>query len=122
MNPTEPATHRRNTHNYWIPFAWAVRAMTDRGYGVTESARAVLNRGKVELTKENVACLRVVYYRIKKLMWPPELQELRGEVAGPTVAESPEPRNLRVERMTAGVTVEKKAKGPKVVITEGFEV
>lgn len=97
--PKEVVKERRNTHNYWIPFAWAVRGMTDRGYGVTESARAVLARGNVEATKENIACLRVVYYRVKKLMWPPELQSLRGDVKGPTVAESPEPRNLRVERM-----------------------
>lgn len=99
--------HRRNSHHFWTPFAWAVRALVERGYGATESARAVLARGGVEVTKENVACVRVVYYRIRGLMWPPEMAAVRGGVVkdgvvqGPTVAESPEPRNLRMERMMA---------------------
>lgn len=90
MKP-EPGSSRRRTNKYWIPYAWAVRVLVDRGHGVTESVRTVLARAGKETTDSNVACLRVVYYNVRKLMWPPEYQHLRGRQATPPVEEPPAP-------------------------------
>lgn len=84
------AKPRRRSNQFWTPFAWAVRALVERGYGVRESARAVLARSGEEVTEEATACVRVTYYRIRKQMWPPEMAHLRGKVAPPTLEESPE--------------------------------
>jgi hypothetical protein len=69
---------RRNAPNFWEPYSWAVRVIVDRGYGVTEACRRVLERGQIEATKENIACLRVRYYNVKKKPWPKSLQSLRA--------------------------------------------
>ncbi len=79
---------RRKSHGYWIPFAWATRALVEKGYGVTESARAVLKRADEKCTKQEINCVRVVYYKIRKLMWPEELAHLKEGVKGPTLEES----------------------------------
>jgi hypothetical protein len=68
---------RRRTHGYWLPLAWAIRALVERGYGVTESAKEVLRRAEVDATPENINCVRVVYYKVKKKMWPKNLEHLR---------------------------------------------
>jgi hypothetical protein len=72
---------RRKSHGYWIPFAWATRALVERGYGVTESVRAVLVKADEEATASAVACVRVVYYTIRNQEWPEKLLALRGGTA-----------------------------------------
>lgn len=84
---------RRKTHGYWIPFAWATRAIVEKGYGVTEAVRAVLKRAGEDCTPKEIACVRVVYYKIRKQMWPEKLAHLKQGATGPTLEESPQKKS-----------------------------
>ena len=66
-------SERRKSHGYWIPFAWAARALIEKGYGVTESVRQVLSHAGEDTSRRTIACVRTTYYSIKDNPWPAEL-------------------------------------------------
>ena len=62
---------RKRVSGHWMPYAWAVRALVDRGYTPRLAAQEVLKRGgREELNHGNVECVRVAYYTIRNKPWP----------------------------------------------------
>lgn len=58
------APRNRRDYGYWTPFAEATYTLVRRGHGVSESARAVLLKGGEAVNKQNIAVVRVLYYKI----------------------------------------------------------
>jgi len=94
---TEPTIGKRRSPHFWEPYSWAVRVLVERGYGVSESVRKILEKGGVELIPENRACLRVRYYAIKNRPWPKSLGSLGSAKAANTEAQYGEPEPERFE-------------------------
>lgn len=87
----EPTIGKRRSPHFWEPYSWAVRVLVERGYGVSESVRKILEKGGVELTPENRACLRVRYYVIKNRPWPKGMKALENAKPADAEAEYGEP-------------------------------
>lgn len=97
----------RRPHGFWTPYAWAVRALvTMKGMSVIDAAKIVLRNAGLTVTTADVACVRVVYYKIRDMQWPEGMQEaLMGamEVGGIT---KEEPEDEIITEPEADVTEE----------------
>jgi len=89
LTTADPTLGRRNAPQFWTPYAWAVRVLVDRGYGKSTACRRILARGKIPDTKENLECLRVRYYAIRKKPWPQSMESLRVNPKDPVEGRRP---------------------------------
>lgn len=69
----------RAAHGQWTPYAWCVRGLTDRGYGVTQAVRHVLDNSGFANDVKAFGSLRAAFYKVKTLEWPAELVEKDAE-------------------------------------------
>jgi hypothetical protein len=87
-------SRERKPHKFWVPYAWAVRVLVDNGESISGACKKVLRTADVPMTEEHVACLRVVYYKIRRRDWPAGLEEVvmdgSGDLGVPE-GEQPEP-------------------------------
>lgn len=61
----------RKPHGFWTPYAWAVRALvTMNGMSVSDAAKVVIRNAGLQVTAPDIACVRVVYYKIRDTAWP----------------------------------------------------
>ena len=66
----------RRPHKFWVPYAWAVRVLVeDEKLSVSKATEVVLLNSEEEVTPNNLACLRVVYYKIREREWPEGIRE-----------------------------------------------
>ena len=93
----EPTIGKRRSPHFWEPYSWAVRVLVERGYGVSESVRKILEKGGVDLNRENMACLRVRYYAIKNRPWPKGMKEFGSMKAANKEAQYGEPEPEKFE-------------------------
>lgn len=54
------------------PYAWLVRGLVEKGYGVTESVRVVLQQSDVGNSEKTFRSTRAAYYKIRDKTWPAE--------------------------------------------------
>lgn len=77
----------RAAHGQWVPYAWIVRGLVERGHEVSESVRVVLAKSKIKCDPVVAEkSLRAAYYKVKPKPWPKEQADM---VAGAT----PEPED-----------------------------
>ena len=72
----------RKPHGYWLPYAWAVRALVAGGAGVSAACRAVLKHSGLKEDRKTLNCVRVIYYKVSHLPWPDGLRETLCEAYG----------------------------------------
>ena len=65
----------RRAHGYWLPYAWAVKALVARGFSVSDACRHVARNTEAGGGPKELNCLRVVYYKIRDTPWPAGLYE-----------------------------------------------
>lgn len=54
-------------YRHWVPYAWSVRDLVDRGYAVADALRAVNKVYSLGLCGAGFQSMRSAYYRIKNL-------------------------------------------------------
>ena len=69
LGPPKP----RAAHGQWLPYAWLVRGLVEKGYGITESVRQVLENSGVKHSKTAFGSLRAAFYKVRDEEWPAEL-------------------------------------------------
>ena len=62
----------RAVFGQWVPYAYLVRGLTERGHGVTTSVKHVLISTGNPVDKRTFGSLRAAYYTIKDKPWPKE--------------------------------------------------
>lgn len=62
----------RASFGQWVPYAYLVRGLTEKGHGVTAAVRHVLTSTGIEVNKRTFGSLRARYYEIKDKPWPKE--------------------------------------------------
>lgn len=65
----------RAAHGQWVPFAWLVRGLVERGHGVTDSVNVVIEQAKLTPVELAQKSLRAAYYKIRTKPWPKEMGE-----------------------------------------------
>jgi hypothetical protein len=63
----------RATHGQWVPYAWIVRGLVERGHEVAASVRQVVSKGNLEPADVAERSLRAAYYKIRNKPWPVEM-------------------------------------------------
>lgn len=66
LGPPKP----RVAFGQWVPLAWLVRGLVEKGYGVTDAVRHVLDNSGMGGTRNAFGSLRAAYYKIKDKEWP----------------------------------------------------
>lgn len=66
-----PPKHRA-AHGQWVPFAWLVRGLVERGHGVTDAVKHVLNDTGFSEDPSAFGSVRAAYYKVKDQEWPAE--------------------------------------------------
>ena len=66
----------------WPTYAWVVRGLVERGYGVTAAVKQVLESTGHGNNEQAFGSLRAAYYHIKTAEWPAEFSNAAaGETA-----------------------------------------
>ena len=63
----------RAAFGQWIPASWVVRGLVERGHGITDAVREVLESTGMGNNKQAFGSLRAAFYRIRHAEWPPGL-------------------------------------------------
>ena len=66
LGPPKP----RAAHGQWLPYAWLVRGLVEKGYGITESVRNVLENSGVKHSKTAFGSLRAAFYKVRDEEYP----------------------------------------------------
>ena len=66
LGPPKP----RAAFGSWTPLAWLVRGLVERGHGVTDAVRHVLENSGFANSKSAFGSLRASYYKIRDAEWP----------------------------------------------------
>lgn len=70
---------QRAAFGQWIPAAWLVRGLVDRGHGVTDAVNHVLAESGLSHNKQSFGSLRAAYYKVKGKEWPAQLDNPEPE-------------------------------------------
>lgn len=63
----------------WPNYAWIVRGLVEKGYGISDAVNHVLNESGMPNTKQSFGSLRASYYQIKTREWPAEFSKKQAE-------------------------------------------
>jgi len=55
-----------------VPYAWLVRGLVEKGFGVSDSVHHVINNSGLKGSKQTFGSLRAAYYKVKTQEWPVE--------------------------------------------------
>lgn len=55
-----------------IPYAWLVRGLVEKGFGVSDSVHHVINNSGLADSKQTFGSVRAAYYKIREVEWPVE--------------------------------------------------
>lgn len=66
LGPPKP----RAGFGQWMPLAWLVRGLVERGHNVTNAVNAVLDQTKLPVNISSFGSLRAAFYRVKDQPWP----------------------------------------------------
>jgi hypothetical protein len=69
LGPPKP----RAAHGQWVPYAWLVRGLVEKGHGVSRSVNYVLENAGLTITEASFGSVRSAYYKIKDQEWPAKL-------------------------------------------------
>lgn len=77
-----PPKHRA-AHGQWIPYAWLVRGLVERGHGVTDAVNHVLENSGIppKEHKQAFGSVRAAYYTIRDREWPADYSNKAAEEA-----------------------------------------
>ena len=64
----------RATFGQWIPYAYLVRGLVEKGHGVTTAVKHVLTSTGNPVDKRTFGSLRAAYYKIKDTPWPEDTE------------------------------------------------
>lgn len=62
----------RAVFGQWVPYAYLVRGLVEKGHGVTTAVKHILTSTGNEVNKRTFGSLRAAYYKIKDTPWPEE--------------------------------------------------
>ena len=62
----------RTPFGEWVPYAYLVRGLVEKGHGVTASVNHVLTSTGKAVDKRTFGSLRAAYYKIRETPWPEE--------------------------------------------------
>lgn len=71
----------RAAFGQWLPYAWLVRGLVERGHGVTDAVNTVLGGTGFAGARSSFGSLRAAYYKIRTRPWPaqsPQSEEVEG--------------------------------------------
>jgi hypothetical protein len=60
----------RAAHGQWVPYAWVVRGLVEKGHGVVDAVRAVVERANIHPPDVAIRSIRAAYYKIRTVPWP----------------------------------------------------
>ena len=61
----------RAKHGQWVPYAWLVRGLVEKGHEVMDSVRLVVAKSKITIPADVAeGSLRAAYYKLKNKPWP----------------------------------------------------
>lgn len=63
----------RAAFGQWVPYAWLVRGLVEKGFGVSTAVNHVLENSGFASNKQAFGSLRASFYKIKDLEWPVSL-------------------------------------------------
>lgn len=65
-------TKQRAEFGQWVPYAYLVRGLTEKGHGVTAAVKHVLESAGMQVNSRTIGSLRARYYAIRETPWPEE--------------------------------------------------
>lgn len=65
----------RAQHGEWVPYAWIVRGLVEKGHEVTASVKQVVEKGNLQPPEVAIRSVRAAYYKIRKKPWPKKMAE-----------------------------------------------
>lgn len=64
----------RAPHGQWIPYAWLVRGLVERGHEVSAAVRHVLENSGVKHGDTAFESLRMAFYKVRTREWPAQAE------------------------------------------------
>ena len=55
-----------------VPYAWLVRGLVEKGFGVSDSVHHVINNSGLTNNNQTFGSVRAAYYKIRESEWPVE--------------------------------------------------